>query len=403
MTCFSSCIWYFILGDKMKKVVCFLIILLFGIFLVIRINKKEKIIPEVGEIRSIFISYIELNKYIKNKGVETSQKNIRYMIDNIKDLGFNNIILQIRSFSDAIYESSIFPWSSTVSSEEGVYPGYDILKYFIDICRERDISVYGWINPYRVRSSGTTISKKNPAYQYLGTDYLYEKDGIYYNPSKQEVEDLIVSGVEEVIKNYSLAGILFDDYFYPNSNLDYLDYLKYLENNSQISFDEYHFMIINKMVKRVHDVCSKYHVLFGISPDGNISNNYNKIFADVKTWLSSDSYVDFIMPQVYYGFFNETKSFKSVIDEWSSLIQNNKIKLHIALAFYKVGSVDKYAKSGINEWVDNSNIIMREIILARNLKYYEGFSLFRYDYLFDNTLYTNTTMLEIENMKKILN
>lgn len=383
--------------------VCFIIVFIFLTLVVVGTYNHDTTSKGNEEVRAIFISYIELNKYIKNKSVDIGKQNIKSMVNNVKSLGFNTIILQIRSFSDAIYESSIFPWSSTVSSEEGVDPGYDVLEYFVDTCHDNNISLYGWINPYRVRSSTTSISDKNPAFQYIGTDYLYEKEGIYYNPSKQEVEDLIVDGVEEVIQNYQVDGILFDDYFYPNPDLDYLDYLKYLEDNSQIGFDEYHFMIINKMVKRVHEVCLKYHVLFGISPDGNIDNNYHKIFADVRTWLSSDLYVDFIMPQVYYGFFNETRAFKNVIDEWNGLIQNSKVKLQIALAFYKVGAVDKYAKAGINEWVDNSNIIMREIILSRNLKYYDGFSLFRYDYLFDNTLYTNTTRLEIENMKKVLN
>ncbi len=363
----------------------------------VNIQKQES-----KEVRAIFISYIELNKYIKDKNVDTSKENIRLMISNIKNLGFNTAIVQIRSFSDAIYESNIFPWSSTVSTEEGVYPGYDVLEYFIEMCNLNNISIYGWINPYRVRSSITSISEKNPAYKYVGTDYLYEDDGIFYNPSKQEVEDLIVDGVEEVVTNYKLDGILFDDYFYPNQDLDYLDYLQYLENNSHIDFDNYHFMIINKMIKRVHEVCQDNNVLFGVSPDGNIENNYTKVFADVKTWLEGNQYVDFIMPQVYYGFFNETKAFKSVIDEWNSLIKNEEIDLYIALAFYKVGVVDNYAKSGINEWIDNNNVIMREILLSRNLKHYKGFSLFRYDYLFDNSLYTNTTMFEIENMKKVL-
>lgn len=390
----------------MKKMIYLMIAFSF-LFLVVVVYQHHgdtSVTKDNDEVRAIFISYIELNKYIKNKEVDVGKQNINSMINHVKNLGFNTIILQIRSFSDAIYKSSIFPWSSTVSNEEGVDPGYDILAYFIDTCHDNHISLYGWINPYRVRSSTTTsISEKNPAFLYIGTDYLYEDEGIYYNPSKQEVEDLIVEGVEEVVKNYKVDGILFDDYFYPNRDLDYLDYLKYLEDHSQIGFDEYHFMIINKMVKRVHDVCLKNHVLFGISPDGNIDNNYNKVFADVRTWLSSDLYVDFIMPQVYYGFFNETRAFKNVIDEWNGLIKNSNVKLHIALAFYKVGMVDQYAKSGVNEWVDNSNIIMREIILSRNLKHYQGFSLFRYDYLFDNKLYTNTTMLEIENMKKVLN
>ena len=385
----------------MKKYIFIVLIILF-IFIGFYTKDSEVPIKEGNnEVRAVFISYIELTKYIKNKDIDISKDNINKMINNVKSLGFNTVIVQIRSFSDAIYESNIFPWSSTVSSDEGVFPGYDILDYFIEVCKINNISIYGWINPYRVRSSVSSISNLNPAYKYIGTDYLFEDDGIYYDPSKQEVENLIVAGVEEVVSNYKLDGILFDDYFYPNQDLDYLDYLKYLESDDSLSFNEYHLMIINKMIKRVHEVCNKHNVLFGISPDGNIENNYNKVFADVKRWLSSDEYVDFIMPQVYYGFFNQSKSFKSVIDEWNSLISGN-IDLYIALAFYKVGVVDRYARSGSDEWINNSDIIMREIILSRNLKHYNGFSLFRYDYLFDNSLYTNTTMLEIENMKKIL-
>lgn len=386
----------------MKKF--FFIVCIVSLLIVVLYNNKDSkttIKKSNNEVRAVFISYIELTKYIKNKDVDVSKDNINKMISNIKNLGFNTVIVQIRSFSDAIYESNIFPWSSTVSSSEGVFPGYDILDYFIEVCKTNNILIFGWINPYRVRSSVSSISNLNPAYKYIGTDYLFEDEGIYYNPSKQEVEDLIVAGVEEVVSNYKLDGILFDDYFYPNQDLDYLDYLQYLESDDSLSFNEYHLMIINKMIKRVHEVCNKHNVLFGISPDGNIENNYNKVFADVKRWLSSDEYVDFIMPQVYYGFFNQSKSFKSVIDEWNSLISGN-IDLYIALAFYKVGVVDRYARSGSDEWINNSDIIMREIILSRNLKHYNGFSLFRYDYLFDNSLYTNTTMLEIENMKKIL-
>ena len=156
------------------------------------------------------------------------------------------------------------------------------------------------------------------------------------------------------------------------------------------------------MIRSVYSICKEYNILFGISPDANIENNYSKLSADVYTWLSDNKYIDFIMPQVYYGFFNESKAFKNVIDEWEGLIKNPDIELMIALAFYKVGNEDKWARSGYNEWVNNSNIIMREIILSRNLKFYGGFSLFRYDYIFNDSMYTKNTLLEVENMKKVL-
>ena len=385
----------------MKKVI-FIIALFFIIF--IFSNKSIDISDNKVEKRGVFISYIELNNYIKGKDKVTSQKNIDKMINNIKNFGFNIIILQVRSFSDAIYESNIFPWSSTISTSEGVSPGYDVLNYFIDKAHKEDIFLYAWINPYRVRNSEDmdSITEENPAYKYIGTDILFIENGIFYNPSKQEVEDLIVEGVKEIVSNYKVDGILFDDYFYPNEEIDNEQYEEYCQKKEEISRDDYHLMIVNEMIERVHDVCSKYDVLFGVSPDGNISNNYDKVFADVKTWMSSDKYIDYIMPQIYYGFFNESRAFKNTVDEWDSLITNDKIDLLVALAFYKVGKIDEYAKSGSLEWSLNSDIIMREIMLSRNLKHYNGFALFRYDNLFNESLFTETSMKEIENTKKIL-
>ncbi len=392
----------------MKQGLFILIIFFVFLFLVTTPQKEEKKeernISVKEEERGIFISYIELQKYLKGKGKAEGKKIIDQMIQSVLDLNFNLIILQVRSFSDAIYPSTIYPWSATVSTEEGEDMEYDVLAYFLKKSHAEGIALYAWINPYRVRTTEniSSISKKNPAFSYIGTDTLWVENGIYYNPSKQEVEDLIVNGVEEIVKKYNVDGILFDDYFYPNNEIDRKDYEEYLKNNPLISLEEYHLKIVNKMIKRVYATCHKYKKQFGISPDGNISNNYNSVFADVKTWVQNKGYVDFIMPQIYYGFYNETQAFKKVIDEWDNMITIKSIKLLIALAFYKVGQVDTYAKSGSLEWIENSDIIMREIILSRNLKHYDGFVLFRYDYLFNKELQTKTTMQELENMKKVL-
>lgn len=360
---------------------------------------------EIDEKRSIFISYIELNEYLNNKDSSSAKISIKEIVNNIYELGFNEIIVQVRSFSDAIYKSEVFPWSRYISSSEGVDPGYDALEEFIKEASRKNIGVVAWINPYRIRNTEdiSDISHKSPAYTYLESDVVYINNGIYFNPSKDEVVSLIVKGVEEIVKNYKVDGILFDDYFYPDNEIDMKDYSEYLKDNEYISKNEYNLNIVSQMIKKVHDVCEKYGVDFGVSPDGNMENNYNKVFADVKRWCGSSGYIDFIMPQVYYGFNNESKAFKKVIEEWESIILDDSVKLRVALAFYKNGSIDKWAKSGSDEWILNDDIIMREIILSRNLNRYQGFSLFRYDYIFNEENYTEMTVNEIENMKKVLN
>lgn len=384
----------------MKKI---LVIIILSIVLISNIKLDRTSIEKEEETRAIFVSYIELNKYIKENDYEISKRNIRKIIKNIKKLKCNTIILQVRSASDAIYKSNIYPMSlNIVNTEYDDY--YDVLDYFIKESHKSNVKVIAWINPYRIRTTcdKTTITEKNPAYKYLDTDIVYINNGIYYNPSKQETEDLIVKGVEEVL-NYDVDGILFDDYFYPDNNIDKKDYEEYIKNNEFIEEKDYRLNIVNKMIKRVYKTCKNKNIKFGISPDGNIDNNYNKNYADVKSWLKSNEYIDFIMPQIYYGFYNSTRDYIKVTKEWENLIENKDIELYIALAFYKVGMEDKYAKSGFNEWIDNDNIIMREILLSRNLKNYKGFSLFRYENIFNEEIYTKTSIKEIENLKKILN
>lgn len=384
----------------MKKI---LVIIILSIVLISNIKLDRTSIKKEEETRAIFVSYIELNKYIKGNDYEISKRNIRKIIKNIKSLKCNTIILQVRSASDAIYKSNIYPMSlNIVNTEYDDY--YDVLDYFIKESHKSNVKIIAWINPYRIRTTcdKNTITEKNPAYKYLDTDIVYINNGIYYNPSKQETEDLIVKGVEEVL-NYDVDGILFDDYFYPDNNIDKKDYEEYIKNNEFIEEKDYRLNIVNKMIKRVYKTCKNKNIKFGISPDGNIDNNYNKNYADVKSWLKSNEYIDFIMPQIYYGFYNSTRDYIKVTKEWENLIENKEIELYIALAFYKVGMEDKYAKSGFNEWIDNDNIIMREILLSRNLKNYKGFSLFRYENIFNEEIYTKTSIKEIENLKKILN
>ena len=369
----------------MKRLI--IIIILFIIVLTLNVVKEKEII----ETRAIFISYIELHENI-NDDIEKSKNNIDKMINNINELNLNTIILQVRDNCNSIYKSKLF---------YNTY-NFDVLDYFIKESSKKNIKVIAWINPYRVRTNNNieSIRKDEFIYRYINTSNIYINNGIYLNPSKREVEDLILNGVKEVL-NYNIDGILFDDYFYPNSDIDVLDYEEYLKNNEYISKEEYQLNIINKMIKRVHSECKSKNIYFGISPDGNIDNNYNKHRADVKLWMKNNDYIDFIMPQIYYGFYNSTKAYTNVIKEWEDLLKND-VDLYIALAFYKVGVEDKYAKEGRDEWILNNNIIMREVLLSRNLKNYRGFSLFRYDNLFDTNHYTNNSLEELNNLKKII-
>lgn len=369
--------------NKKLWLIAVIVVTAFCMFKLYSLTEDETNIDK--ESRGIFVSYIECTKYLNNKDSKKIKTEISNMIDNISKLHFNRVYLQVRPFSDSIYKSSIFPSSYTVVEKQGDELTVDILDYFIKTAKAKNIEIYAWINPYRISNDTdiTKISVNNPAYKWLDTNNvkIIKDKGIFYNPSSQEVINLIVDGVKEIVTNYQVDGIIMDDYFYPDDSIDLVDYKK-VENS--ISLTDYRLSKVNELIssiyKNIKNINSK--IQFGISPDGNINNNYEIHYADVKKWLKDDGYIDFIMPQLYYGFNNEAKPYIKTLNEWNSLIKNNT-KLIVALSLYKSGSIDNYAKNGKYEWVENDNIIKKQIQVARNLTNCIGYSIFRYDYFFD--------------------
>lgn len=380
----------------MKKIIYVLVVMFFIATFFIIGNREKEIVSsfEKEEIKAIFLSYIEINKYIKNNSL--SKNNIDLIINNLSKDNFNLVLLHVRSFSDSIYNSKIFPNYLNVE--------YDVLEYFIKKAHSKNIMVHAWINPYRISSDKNFVIEKNhPAYDFLNTNSIKRLDnGVYYNPASLDVTDLIVSGVEEIVSNYDVDGIIFDDYFYPSKDIDNDDYLLYKDSGGNLSLSEYRLNNISSMIERVYLSIKNINknVLFGISPQGNISNNYNNEYLDVKKILREENYIDYIMPQIYFGFENSNKPFIDTLNEWNSLILNENIMLIPAFSLYKSGGIDKYAGSGLNEWINDTDIIKRQIVFSRNVSNYKGFSIFRYDHFYNST---NSNMkVEVSNVKKVL-
>lgn len=369
-----------------------LLILLLLFCILIGCEKQEE-----KEMKGIYISYIELSGHLRDKEENDSKKEIDLMIQNVKELGANTIILHVRPSMDAIYPSKIFPMSSYVSPNN-----YDILSYFIEKSHEKKIKLIAWVNPYRILTQGTRedISIENPLYEKRNTRMVVEANGVFLNPAIQESTDIILEGIDEILE-YPVDGILMDDYFYPGKDVDEEEYQEYLKTHDYLSLQDYHLSVINNMIRLVHQHCEDKGVLFGVSPEGNIDNNYQQNGADVKRWMQEEGYVDFIMPQLYYGFQNGSKPFVETLREWQAL-NERKIPLIPVLAFYKVGKIDSYAREGKDEWLLQDNIIQKEIIHLKNQAHYQGFVLYRYDNIWNEEEYTSTSKQEINHLKSVI-
>ena len=377
--------------------------LLILIFFLIPGDKEEENMEE--EQRAVFVSYIELSKYIKGKEKAEAMNNIDDMLDNMKEYGFNMVLLQVRSFSDAIYPSDIYPSSKTVVAKEGDPLPFDVLEYFVEAAHKRKLELHAWINPYRIRlKDKSEITEENPAFLWLGTNLVKETEkGIFYNPAEEEVEELILKGIKEILDNYEVDGIHFDDYFYPDDKIDEQNYEEAKRKDSTLTLQKFRLGVTTKFIRNTYRLVKKEgkNLLFGISPEGNIENNYSQNYIDTRLFASKKGYVDYLMPQIYFGFENETKPFINTVREWNDLITEESVMFLPALAFYKTGEFDQYAKSGQEEWLLSSDIIMREVLTSRELSHYRGFAIFRYDSLFQEN-FSGTFFQKIKDLEIIL-
>lgn len=369
------------------------------------LNDEEKAevvtATESEELRAVWVPCMSLT------GISESEEKFREefskIADNSANLGMNALVVHVRPFCDALYKSSYYPWSHILTGEQGKDPGFDPLEIMLEICHERNMEFHAWINPLRVSNSDTlkTFSEDNPYMIWTSAeetkDYImYFEKGIYLNPAYEEVRKYIISGVREIIENYEVDGIHFDDYFYP-ANSDGIDekaYNYYVSNvSSDITLHDFRKQNINALIAGVYKAIKEKNknISFGISPQGNIHNNY-LFSADIESWGAVSGYVDYLCPQMYVSLEHPSLPFEETLSVWRDMVSNEDVKLYVGLGVYKAGTD---ADGGT--WQNRDDVLATQLTIGRNLKY-DGVMFYSYDYLFKEE-----TKEEIENVVSLLN
>lgn len=354
------------------------------------------------EMRGVWVSYMELSmenessntqKAFEDKFTEIAQK--------CRESGFNTLIVQVRPFCDALYKSSYFPWSHILTGTQGENPQYDALQIMCDICKENNLKIHAWINPYRVSSNETPkkLSDNNP---YIKNSEIGIKtdNGIFLDPSNETAQQLISDGVKEIAENYDVDGIQFDDYFYPteDKSFDKKQYEAYIEKygkENSMSLDNWRMQNVNTLICKVYRTIKSVDssVEFGISPQGNIGNNAG-LYADVKSWCTCKGFADYICPQIYFSLENPALTFEDCLDSWTSLDFDENVKLYVGLGGYKAGNGEYDEET----WLLSDSILADEYDILCNNKSVRGFMLYSY-----NSLEDDTAKKEINNLINALN
>lgn len=335
----------------MKKLKVVLFLLLSFVIFNFNLSKAEAATNE--DMKAVWITTIynkDWPSVESRNNPEKQKQEIISILEDVKSLGLNTVIVQVRPKGDALYKSNINPWSEVLTGTQGKDPGYNPLAYFIQEAHKRGIQVHAWLNPYRITTSGTDINslsenhfaRKNP--QTVITD----GNALYYNPGLPEVRQHIIDTVDEIVRNYDVDGIHFDDYFYPSANVNDGDAFAKYGNGMDIG--DFRRNSVNQLVKDVYNRIKSIDssVEFGISPRGiwknkssdstgsetNGAQSYYDIFADTRTWIKNN-WLDYVAPQVYWEIGNKAADYSKLIPWWSNEVNGTNVKLYIGHGVYK--------------------------------------------------------------------
>lgn len=328
----------------------------------------------------MWISFIEMAGM--SSGSESSfRSEVAEVFDNCASLGINTVFVHVRSHGDAYYNSKLYPRTKYLDGS------YDPLPIMIEEAHKRGLSFQAWINPLRGSSvSDLSREKGYKLYDWSGGTRAVEVNGYYYlNPGYTEVTDFIADGVAEIVANYDVDGVHIDDYFYPTT-ASWFDADAYAAS-PYTSLSDFRFANCDRLVSSIYSTVKSANptAIFGVSPQGNYQNNYYYMYADIEKWCKNTGYLDYIMPQIYFGYKHETQPFEEVLKQWDNLASSGGVPLIVGIAASKLGEEEGWCDdpAGYYEWINDEQILKRQFLTSKDAYSYGGICLYRYDFLFN--------------------
>lgn len=311
-------------------------------------------VAHVREFRAVWVATVSNINFPGAQAVDPAGQTaeLAAILDATAAAGFNAVVFQVRPEGDALYASTLEPWSRYLTGKQGQDPGYDPLTTAIELAHARGLELHAWFNPYRAKASkGSQAAANHMAEVYPQYAYVYEP-ALWMDPGAAPVQDRLDAVIADVVTRYDVDGIHFDDYFYPYPNgepfPDGATYQAYLDGGGRLGKDDWRRDNVNRMVARVYTTVTSIDpaVRFGISPFGIYRpgmppgiqglDQYAEIYADPLQWMQAGT-VDYLAPQLYWPSSQAPQAYGALIGWWSGISTGGR---HIFAGNYlsKLGS-----------------------------------------------------------------
>lgn len=343
---------------------------------------------------------------------EKWKKDYTYVLDKMESYGLNCIIFHVRTHNNALYKSELNPvasWFKDVNFDE-----FDPLAWAIEETHKRGIEFHAWLNPYRISTNGGStqyVSGDIPAVNPVNdsSNLLQSGNSIILDPGLQSNRDFIVDSCMEVVENYDVDAIHFDDYFYISG----------VETSKSGDWKRQQVDLFIEDLSKQLRAYNKEHnkaIQLGISPSGIYRNggvtsspkydsngnltsplasntsgfaHYdNYLYSDTLKWINEE-WIDYIMPQTYWSLEQTAASFGELSKWWSWAVRYKKVNLYLGMGIYM--------PADNSNWRKNKYEVRDQILNAEMYDEVGGFSFYSYNYLDSTNTYTKTGMDIVKN------
>jgi len=363
---------------------------------------------KVQDFRSTWVATVSNLDIDKQTSIESYKANLKTIINDLKSWGMNAIIFQIRPMNDAFYESELNHWSEFLNNGED--PGWDMLGWLIEESHKAGLEFHAWLNPYRI-AGGNVESIEEYAQSVAAKNALHGKNnlasnpdmllktsagGLIFNPGEPAVRQFLIDTVAEIVENYDVDAIHFDDYFYAqlaNDSADNITMQKYPIagiNNKADWRREQVTTFIRDLSNYLKDFNARNNrvIQLGISPTGiwaNKSSNPNGsntagfehyghyLYADTRKWVK-ENYLDYILPQTYWGLEHTTAPFADLAKWWAEQVRGTNVNLYLGNGLYM--ERPGYDRA---DWLNKPNEIDNQLKVMGVYPEIQGYCFFRYE------------------------
>ena len=295
------------------------------------------------EFRGLWVASVKNLDWPSRSGLSTTQQQTELvaLLDQSVRLNLNAVMLQVRPACDALYASTLEPWSEYLTGQMGRAPApyYDPLEFAVREAHRRGLELHAWINPYRARhhTALSPVTRDHISRTHRELTRAYGKS-LWLDPGEREVQEHSLKVVLDVVRRYDIDGVHFDDYFYPYPEKDARggvlpfpdgpSWQRYQASGGTLGRDDWRRENVNLFMMRVSQSihAAKPWVKFGIAPFGiwrpgfppqiKGLDAYGAIYADSRKWLR-EGWVDYLAPQLYWGEEKRETSFEALAQWWA--------------------------------------------------------------------------------------